>query len=79
MSKLDYKTIGRKAGVLRKQFEAFRNMVDMEERLHDTLGKAQDKLIAEGMSQLASMSVHHVHNSQSSVASSCREGTRRHV
>ena len=50
MSKLDYKTIGRKAGVLRKQFEAFGNMVDMEESFHDTLGAAQDKLIAEGVS-----------------------------
>ena len=50
MSKLDYKTVGRKAGVLRKQFEAFRNMVDMEESFHDTLGAAQDKLIAEGVS-----------------------------
>lgn len=49
VSKLDYKTIGRKAGVLRKQFQAFGNMVNMEERFHETLGAAQDKLITEGV------------------------------
>jgi len=48
VSKLDYKTIGRKAGVVRRQFEAFGNMVDAEERFHDTLGAAQDKLIEDG-------------------------------
>lgn len=48
VSKLDYKTIGRKAGVIRKQFEAFGNMVEGEERFHNTLGAAQDKMISEG-------------------------------